>query len=75
MSAVSSKASMTTFDDYLREVRLSVEQYDSLPSEAKGVEICRYGEWLKLKNPQPQPASASGNGRLSSQWRLHLMSS
>ena len=66
---------MTTLDDYLREVRLSVEQYDSLPPEAKGVEKGRYVEWLKLKNPQPQPASASGNSRLRSQWRLHLMSS
>ena len=62
MLSLANNSSMTTFDDYLREVRLSVEQYDSLPPEAKGVERGRYVEWLKVKNPQP-----SGNSHLRSQ--------
>ena len=51
---------MASFDDYLREVRLSVEQFDNMSLEMKEVERGRFIEWLKLKNPQ----STAGKGRL-----------
>ena len=56
---------MTSFDDYLREVRLSVENFDALPADAQErYRINGYNEWLKLKNQQPDP----GSYRL--RWRL-----
>ena len=57
---------MAAFEDYLREVRMSVEEYDRLSSDMKGqISI----EWLKLKNSQPAP----GNTRLRWPFILHLL--
>ena len=39
-----------TFDDYLREMRLSVEKFDGMDPVTQGVERGRFIEWLKLKN-------------------------
>ena len=50
---------MASFDDYLREVRLPVEQFDSMSLEMKEVERGRFIEWLKLKNPQPTAGNSS----------------
>ena len=39
-----------TFDDYLREMRLSVEKFDGMDPVTQEVERGRFIEWLKLKN-------------------------
>ena len=39
-----------TFDDYLREMCLTVEDIKAMSPEMQGVERGRFIEWLKLKN-------------------------
>ena len=39
-----------TFDDYLREMRLSVEKFDGMDPVTQEGERGRFIEWLKLKN-------------------------
>ena len=48
---------MATFDDYLREVRLSLERFDSMSLEMQGVERDRFIKWLELKNSQRAPGT------------------
>ena len=45
---------MAKFEDYLREVRMAVEEYDSLSPDMKGQIFI---EWLKLRNSQPVPGN------------------
>ena len=47
---------MTSIEDYLRAVRLPVEQFDRMPKHEQDAERDRYIEWLKLKLKNPQPA-------------------
>ena len=39
-----------TFDDYLREMYLTVEDFKAMSPETQEVERGRFIEWLKLKN-------------------------
>ena len=63
-----------SFDDYLREVRLPVAQFDSMSLEKQKVERGRYIKWLELRS---QPTTAPGNDhpRLLSASMLNFESS
>ena len=42
-----------SFDNYLRDVRLSVEDFAGMSQELQELQRDRYIKWLELKNPQP----------------------
>ena len=51
---------MASFEEYLREVRLPVAQFDSMSLEKQEVERSRYIKWLELRS---QPTIVPGNAR------------